>query len=56
MTTLTLLTPHPGGLDYENSNKISVMKKMTNSFDEHSWHSKFVKKKLDSTKARPVYC
>jgi hypothetical protein len=56
MTTVILLTTHPGGLDYDldkNSNNLSKRKQ---SFDEHSWPSKFVWKNRDSPKARPSYC
>jgi hypothetical protein len=42
MTTLILLTPHPGGLDYDLKNQQLFLKKCQ-SFDEHSWPSKFGK-------------
>jgi hypothetical protein len=52
MTTLMLLTPHPGGLDHDLDQKSIYSLKKLRSFNEHSCHSKFVRKNLNSTKAR----
>jgi hypothetical protein len=46
MSTLILLTPHSGGLDYD----------LDQSSNYSSEDYKFVWKNLDSTKARPAYC
>jgi hypothetical protein len=48
---LILLTPHPGGLDY-NLNQNSHYSFKKKSFDKHS---KFVWQNLDSAKARLAY-
>jgi hypothetical protein len=55
MTTLILLTLHPGGLERDLDQNSNYSSKNDKSFDEHS-SQQIVWKNLDSTKAMPTYC
>jgi hypothetical protein len=61
MTTLILLTSHPGGLDNDLDQTTIIRPKNVKSFDEHSWTSNFFLKfklyifNLNCIKTWPAY-
>jgi hypothetical protein len=56
MTTLILLTPYPGGLNYDFDQNSNYPSKNDKVLMSTAGLAKFVWKNLDSTKARPACC